>query len=79
MELLISGQIGSTLVVYLGGGGGQQSGAGQIGSAVGGIAGNILLPGIGGHYWQCFRWCFWWCNWWTISKNNGTKAKKNTR
>ena len=42
------GQIGSTLGSYLGGGGGQQSGAGQIGSAVGGIAGNILLPGIGG-------------------------------
>ena len=33
---------------FLGGGGGQQSGAGQVGSAVGGIAGNLLLPGVGG-------------------------------
>lgn len=43
-----AGQIGSTLGSFLGGGGGQQSGAGQIGSAVGGVAGNLLLPGVGG-------------------------------
>jgi hypothetical protein len=43
-----AGQLGSTFGSFLGGGGGQQSGAGQIGSAVGGIAGNLLLPGIGG-------------------------------
>jgi hypothetical protein len=43
-----AGQFGSTFGSFLGGGGGQQSGAGQIGSAVGGIAGSILLPGIGG-------------------------------
>ena len=43
-----AGQLGSTFGSFLGGGGGQQSGAGQVGSAVGGIAGSILLPGIGG-------------------------------
>jgi hypothetical protein len=43
-----AGQLGSTFGSFLGGGGGQQSGAGQVGSAVGGIAGNLLLPGIGG-------------------------------
>jgi len=43
-----AGQLGSTFGSFLGGGGGQQSGAGTIGSAVGGIAGNLLLPGIGG-------------------------------
>jgi hypothetical protein len=43
-----AGQLGSTFGSFLGGGGGQQSGAGQVGSAVGGVAGNILLPGIGG-------------------------------
>lgn len=42
------GSIGQTLGSFAGGGGGQQSGAGQVGSAVGGIAGSILLPGIGG-------------------------------
>jgi len=42
------GGIGNVLGSYIGGGGGQQSGAGQIGSAVGGIAGNLLLPGVGG-------------------------------
>ena len=42
------GAIGQTLGSFAGGGGGQQSGAGQVGSAVGGIAGSILLPGIGG-------------------------------
>jgi len=40
--------LGQTLGSFAGGGGGQQSGAGQVGSAVGGIAGNILLPGVGG-------------------------------
>jgi hypothetical protein len=43
-----AGQLGSTFGSFIGGGGGQQSGAGQVGSAVGGIAGSILLPGIGG-------------------------------
>ena len=33
-----AGQIGSTLGSFLGGGGGQQSGAGQVGGALGGIA-----------------------------------------
>jgi hypothetical protein len=42
------GSLGQTLGSFAGGGGGQQSGAGQVGSAVGGIAGSILLPGIGG-------------------------------
>jgi len=42
------GALGQTLGSFAGGGGGQQSGAGQVGSAVGGIAGNILLPGVGG-------------------------------
>lgn len=42
------GTLGGMLGSYAGGGSGEQSGASQTLGAVGGIAGNILLPGVGG-------------------------------
>lgn len=43
-----SGQLGGGLGSLIGGGSGRPSGASQVGSGVGAIAGNILLPGVGG-------------------------------